>query len=61
MAARLAEGERRRFDMGATTLIWVTMREKTAADAQVDAIQAEVDAQLAWAGYRIALVERPQS
>lgn len=61
VAARLAEGERRRFDMGATTLIWVTMREKTAADAQLDAIQALVDAQFAWAGYRIALVERPAS
>lgn len=59
VAEQLAEGERSRFELGATTLIWVTTREKTAADARIDAIHAIADARVALAAYRTALAQKP--
>ena len=59
VAEQLAEGERSRFELGATTLIWVTNREQTAADARIDAIHAIADAQVALAAYKTTLAQRP--
>ena len=39
-AAALSEGERRRFDVGSSNLIFVNLREQQAALAQVRLIEA---------------------
>lgn len=52
VARAVAEGERRRFELGSTTLFIVNLREQAAADAETKALKALADletARLAWA------------
>lgn len=46
-ALQVAEGERERFELGATTVLFVNLREQTAADAEIALIDALADAQIA--------------
>jgi outer membrane protein TolC len=54
LARRLLKGEQARFDLGATSLLFVNLRERNAVDAQALLIQARVDYEKAWAFYRWA-------
>ena len=49
LARQLEKGERKRFKMGATSLIFVNLRERNVVKAGVDAIQAQADFQKAQA------------
>jgi cobalt-zinc-cadmium efflux system outer membrane protein len=46
-ALEVAEGERERFGLGATTVLFVNLREQAAADAEVAVIDALAEAQVA--------------
>jgi len=52
---RLQQAEQRRFNLGATTVLFLTFREQFTADAKVAAIEAESKYQAALAEYRAAL------
>ncbi len=52
-ARRVADGERERFQLGASTVLFVNLREQAAADAQMSAIDAH--AELGYAHARVAL------
>jgi outer membrane protein, heavy metal efflux system len=62
LAEQLARGERTRLELGATTLLFVNLREQQAADAEVNVIDAMAEWNLAHARARAAmgdsLVER---
>jgi len=53
-ADQLAQGERTRLELGATTLLFVNLREQQAADAEVSVIDALVEWNLAYARARTA-------
>jgi outer membrane protein TolC len=46
-ALKVAEGERERFGLGATTVLFVNLREQAAADAEIALIDSLADAQTA--------------
>jgi outer membrane protein TolC len=46
-ALQVASGERERFTLGATTVLFVNLREQTAADAQMALIDAEAEVHIA--------------
>lgn len=48
---QLEEAERRRFDLGASTLFVVNLREISTADAAIALVESLADYQRAWAGY----------
>ncbi len=54
LARRLLKGEQARFDLGATSLLFVNLRERNAVDAQAMLIQVRLDYEKAWAFYRWA-------
>lgn len=54
-AEQLAQGERTRLDLGATTLLFVNIREQQAADAEVSVIDALAEWNLAHARARAAM------
>lgn len=60
-ARKLEAGERQRFSMGDSNLIFVNLREQTAAEAGVREIDALLDYQKAQAAYSAALAEVPGS
>ena len=45
-ASKLAEGERRRFEVGASNLVFVNLREQQAAEAQIRLIEATATAEI---------------
>lgn len=47
VAERLAEAERRRFELGAGTLLIVNLREQSAADAELQYLQTAAEASAA--------------
>ncbi|HEX5645515.1 MAG TPA: TolC family protein [Nitrospira sp.] len=51
LAKVLEEGERKRFDMGATSILFVNMRERNAVEAAYDLYRAQYDYVLARGGY----------
>lgn len=54
MAKTLEEGERFRFSVGATNVLFVNLRERNAVDPEGQLIAAKADPQRAWAFYRWA-------
>ena len=54
-ARELAVGERRRFELGDSNLIFVNLREQNAADAEVREIEALQDYQKAYVTYEAIL------
>jgi outer membrane protein TolC len=59
LAAELAQRERRNFELGASDLLRVTLREQYAAEAEVEQINALLQYHGAQADYRAALAEDP--
>lgn len=57
LAIRLANGEQRRFDLGDSTLFLVNTRERQAAKAQKDNLEAVQTLMLAWLEYWISSVQ----
>lgn len=55
LANRLVEGERRRFRLGATTVLFVNLRERNAVDTRIQLIQAQAEYHRAIASYRWAI------
>lgn len=51
LAQTLLEGERKRFDMGITSLLFVNLRERNAVEAAYELYQAQYDYDLARGGY----------
>ena len=56
-ARKLEQGERKRFVMGDSNLIFVNLREQTAAEAAIREVDALLDFQKALAAYQAALAE----
>jgi cobalt-zinc-cadmium efflux system outer membrane protein len=56
-AEQLADGERTRFDHGDSNLIFVNLREQTAAEAAIREVDALLDYQRSLAFYRAALAK----
>jgi outer membrane protein TolC len=54
LAKVLEEGERKRFDMGATNILFVNMRERNAVEAAYDLYRAQYDYVLSRGGYLLA-------
>ena len=54
LAKVLEEGERKRFDMGATSILFVNMRERNAVEAAYDLYRAQYDYVLARGGLLLA-------
>jgi len=59
VAERVAEAERRRFDLGSSSLVIVTLREQLAAAAAVEKVRAQAAVFQALADYRVALGRSP--
>lgn len=54
LAERVAVAERRRFELGATNVLTVNLREQSAVDAAIKAIDAHVRSHVAHAEHRVA-------
>lgn len=54
LARTLQKGEQVRFDLGATSVLFVNLRERNAVDAEALLIRARADYEKAWAFYRWA-------
>jgi len=54
-AREVAQGERERFDLGATTILFVNLREQAAADAEMALIDAQIEAHYAQARLQLAM------
>ncbi len=54
LAKVLEEGERKRFDMGATSILFVNMRERNAVEAAYDLYRAQYDYVLSRGGLLLA-------
>ncbi|MGD9851801.1 MAG: TolC family protein [Nitrospirales bacterium] len=59
-ARSLVQGERKRFQMGATNLLFVNLRERNVVEAQITHIQAQAEYQQAKAFYSWAIGEWTQ-
>jgi outer membrane protein TolC len=59
LADRVADGERRRFDLGDSTVLVLNLREEAAAEARLRLIEALRDYWIAVAQYRAAVGEDP--
>jgi outer membrane protein TolC len=57
LALKLSEGERRRFELGDSTLFLVNTRERQAAKAQKDHLKATQKLMMAWLNYWIETVQ----
>ncbi|MBM4376398.1 MAG: TolC family protein [Deltaproteobacteria bacterium] len=57
LAEELEAGERRRFELGDSTLLIVNLREQATAEARIREVDAKSDVQRAMASYRAALGE----
>ena len=55
LARTLEEGERFRFSLGATSVLFVNLRERNAVDSEVQLIRAKADYQKALANYQWAI------
>lgn len=55
LAHTLEEGERFRFSLGATSVLFVNLRERNAVDSEVQLIRAKADYQKALANYQWAI------
>ncbi len=56
-AEKVASGERERFELGATSVLFVNLREQTAADAQISLIDAQAEVAYAAARAQLAMGE----
>lgn len=54
LSVKLEEAERRRFDLGASTLFLVNRRERSTAEAAKELIGASLNHQRAWLAYQLA-------
>lgn len=54
LARTLLKGEQKRFDLGATNILFVNLRERNAVDTETRLIQTRADYEKAWAFYRWA-------
>ena len=57
-AALVADGERERFELGATSVLFVNLREQVAADADMAVVDARAEASYAHARLQLAMGER---